>query len=1024
MIPNFKIYLFPKVVNGGHSRKTDTPINGTSFILIGRIILNKLSYKNVWKIKYFMRFFRNTLSVISGMSLLATSHLAADSPGLNSSRERRLLINWDQAAISSLQLTYAHMDKDPEAKEVKAMLEEIIDEHAKAKIDCITQTVFALPRGVLPPNFKSFYRDEQREIFHYGRPMGLQQLEAAGFDRLQIMIDRAHKHNIEFLGGLRMNDRHNASSPLYDAHPEWQLREYPGGMDYKYDGVRKIVLTFIEEFLERYDVDGLELDWMRWCHMFQRLEAERNAPILTEFVGQVRLLLDQAAAKRGRTRLALGVRIPQTLEECRLLGFDVAAWVRNSSVDFICPSDFFHTDTNIKVEDFVKLVAGTNCRVYPSIHPRIGRGNDYRCHTPESYRAAAQNSYAFGAHGISVYNYQYHWREDMGTADEWPRALGYLTALREPSEIAQGTRNYLFHPLWCGPRETKSALGRSVGKAGMRPTGFLKKEEIELDRLSLDPSGSMDIRIAEDWGAADFQATIRFKVTGLTSDDELALSLNGKTIPATLIRRVFDTDGQTEDQGRPLPPFYLYVIDLAASKLGRFGDNNFGVKLAKNKGDVNLIVRVEELEVKTTRTSSSQPAKPAVKVVLNGESKTRPEDCLTTLVGPGTNQPDAYLGYGGFLGWVSPVRLSNGDWIVAFSAGYWHASAPTPLRFSQKTIESYEKMGLPVGIVAPTGGRAMMIRSTDEGKTWGRPVTIVDTVDDDRHPSFVETRDGTLLCSLFTYPGLDRANLAQNSALARTGIIRSFDHGKTWESNIIRPPSPFLWDETNGPMVLLKDGSVLLTISGTPKDRGSAQVAIFTSKDNGATWQNLSVIKSANYLREVIAPSYDNRTFDRSLAKEHDLDEANATVLADGRWVMMARPEGDISWSSDQGMTWSAPTSFGMRMFAPSLYALRDGTLVCLHGSYAPGYGGLRVIFSTDGGHTWIAPDKNHGFLVSNCYGYAKATELPDGSLFITEQDTGGHKTKDAQSMSIRALRLRIRSDHSGIDLLPASNRL
>ena len=78
-------------------------------------------------------------------------------------------------------------------------------------------------------------------------------------------------------------------------------------MDYKYDGVRRIVLTFIEEFLERYDVDGLELDWMRWCHMFQRLEAERNAPILTEFVGQVRLLLDQAAAKRGRTRLALGV---------------------------------------------------------------------------------------------------------------------------------------------------------------------------------------------------------------------------------------------------------------------------------------------------------------------------------------------------------------------------------------------------------------------------------------------------------------------------------------------------------------------------------------------------------------------------------------------------------------------------------------------------------------------------------------------------------------------------------------------
>ncbi len=52
----------------------------------------------------------------------------------------------------------------------------------------------------------------------------------------------------------------------------------------------------------------------------------------------------------------------------------------------------------------------------------------------------------------------------------------------------------------------------------------------------------------------------------------------------------------------------------------------------------------------------------------------------------------------------------------------------------------------------------------------------------------------------------------------------------------------------------------------------------------------------------------------------------------------------------------TSPVTFGMRLFAPSLYVLRDGTLVCLHGSYAPGFPGLRVIFSTDGGQTWIIP--------------------------------------------------------------------
>lgn len=416
--------------------------------------------------------------------------------------------------------------------------------------------------------------------------------------------------------------------------------------------------------------------------------------------------------------------------------------------------------------------------------------------------------------------------------------------------------------------------------------------------------------------------------------------------------------------------------------------------------------------------------RPIVKVVEGGESKVQPEDCLATLVGPGINQPDPYPGYGGFVGWVSPVRLRNGDWLAGFSAGYWHASAPTPLRFSPENIKSYIKLGLPSDIVAPTGGRAMIIRSGDEGKTWSKPVTMLDTPDDDRSPSLIEMPDGTLLCSMFTYPGTEQADVIKNPALAcRVAIIRSFDHGKSWDKKIIRLPSPFLSDATDGPMVLLKDGSVLHTIYGTPMDGGPEQAAVFTSKDNGATWQLLSIVKAGNQLQEIIVSKDMDTEQTRVFSKEHELSEANVTVLPDSQWVMMARPEGDICWSRDQGRTWTEPVSFGMRMYAPSLYVLRDGTLVCLHGSYEPDHSGLRVIFSTDGGHTWIAPSKNYGFLVSRCYGYGKAMVLPDGSLFITEQNYGGHTTKDAQNMSIRCLRLRIRADHTGIDLLPAPNR-
>lgn len=392
---------------------------------------------------------------------------------------------------------------------------------------------------------------------------------------------------------------------------------------------------------------------------------------------------------------------------------------------------------------------------------------------------------------------------------------------------------------------------------------------------------------------------------------------------------------------------------------------------------------------------------PVVKVVTGGESKTRPEECLTTIVGPGLNQPDSYPGYGGFVGWVSPIRLKNGEWLIGFSAGYWHASPPTPLRYSPATISEYRKLGLPADVAAPTGGRALIVRSTDQGKTWSKPTVLLETPDDDRHPAFAELPDGTLVCSLFTYPGGESGVYVKHPELAhRTAIIRSFDHGKTWEEEVIRLPSPFISDETNGPMVLLKDGSILLTISGAPQAGGPAQAAVFTSQDRGATWKLLSTIQA-----------------------DHNLDEANATQLPDGKMILVARPEGDISWSSDQGRTWTKPVTFGMRLYAPSLYSLRDGTLVCLHGSYKPGHGGLRLIFSRDGGETWIAPAPDYGFLVDNCYGYGKATELPDGTLLVADQGTGGHTTSDARNMSLRILRVRIRGDHSGIDLLPATSR-
>jgi hypothetical protein len=142
-----------------------------------------------------------------------------------------------------------------------------------------------------------------------------------------------------------------------------------------------------------------------------------------------------------------------------------------------------------------------------------------------------------------------------------------------------------------------------------------------------------------------------------------------------------------------------------------------------------------------------------VQVIEGGESEVLAVDCRRMLVGPDVNQPDPYPGYGGFVGWESPLRLRDGTLLVAFSAGYWHASPPTPLQMPTDKLARWKEIGMPTDIDAPTRGRAMIIRSEDDGGSWSKPETMIDTPWDDRHPNFVELPDGTILCSFFTSPG-------------------------------------------------------------------------------------------------------------------------------------------------------------------------------------------------------------------------------------------------------------------------------
>jgi len=515
------------------------------------------------------------------MFFSATGSKVALSAEKLQSEECRLIVNWDTANMWNEVLYLAQQGGKPDATEVMASLEQIVDEHAKAKVDTIVHCGFVLPWGTVPPDFKSFKRLSEpgyRALFHPGGETGLREFEEAGGDLFQVLLDRSHKNGLRFVGGMRMNDRHGGSTsePFCVQHPEWMVDGYA---DYKHEGVRNAVLAVAAEFLERYDLDGIELDWMRWCDMFKRSEAVQNAPLLTDFTAQMRKVLDQAAKERGRDKLLLGVRVPPSIEECRLLGFDVKAWVQKALVDFICPMDFGMTDVNTRTEDFTALTKGTQCKVYPTIHPqyvdqslrKTPTGEQPVIYSAENYRAAAKNFYGFGAGGVSAYNYQDHWVADP---DEWPRAMSYLTGLRNSTVVAHGDRHYMVYP------------------TSTTPGVVAKYEKIVLNRKAGDPAGSLRFRMAEDLGKAHLSATLKFKVTGMAEGDEFEVALNGKAIPADQFERRYDTKRQTA--------FYVYRTPLA-SPPEKFGDNDVRVRLTKSAGTATLVVQEFEVLVRDSR---------------------------------------------------------------------------------------------------------------------------------------------------------------------------------------------------------------------------------------------------------------------------------------------------------------------------------------------------------------------------------------------------------------------------------------
>lgn len=251
-------------------------------------------------------------------------------------------------------------------------------------------------------------------------------------------------------------------------------------------------------------------------------------------------------------------------------------------------------------------------------------------------------------------------------------------------------------------------------------------------------------------------------------------------------------------------------------------------------------------------------------------------------------------------------------------------------------------------------GTVLAVRSHDEGQTWSSPVVVRDTLLDDRENGLTVLKDGRLLVHVwstyhtresygnmpdFSYePEVIEQWLWQVQGKEYLAAVDekhgwtlvSGDNGLTWE---LSGPGP---DSVHGG-IQLASGDILVA----SYRMGDGRIGLDRASPGNLVWERQSVFTP---------PKLPDRRF----------GEPHIVQLPGGRVVMMLRstaiPYDDqsdgnhlwVTWSDDEGRTWSEGRSTGLWGYPPHLLLLSDGRILCTYGYRRKPFG-ERACVSPDG---------------------------------------------------------------------------
>ena len=236
----------------------------------------------------------------------------------------------------------------------------------------------------------------------------------AGVDPYEVWTKCCRAKGVSPWISMRMNDVHYLTASNYFRNttfcrtrrdlrrvPESHNRGADFALDFAHKEVRDYTFAQFREIAGRWDVDGIEMDWMRDPHCLKPGRERADAHYLTEFMRAARQETERVSVARGR-RLKLSVRLPRSPEKAIELGFEVEAWLREQLVDLVVGSSSYLPDPDLPVADWMRFCRSHNPDVL--FLPCL---DCCELRDAAAFRALAARYRAGGAKGLYLFNAPY-----------------------------------------------------------------------------------------------------------------------------------------------------------------------------------------------------------------------------------------------------------------------------------------------------------------------------------------------------------------------------------------------------------------------------------------------------------------------------------------------------------------------------------------------------------------------------------------------------------------------------------------